>query len=518
MRTTRTILTFLAPALAAACLLSCSVRELREDCYDDPRLRLSQSEIVLDMDDGPVLVSVTTLNPSGFLFDISDTTLFRVERAGDSTLMFTPLRPGGPGTLTLTQEEFIPDDGDDWYRYASASIKVTVVDTVQTVLSVGRLSSPLDEGEQRTVNLVSNNGAPFHVESTAPLIAKVTKDSLLTGMLMGRTTLTWIQQEWTDKNFVTYLPARDSITVDVVSVPRLSGAVNVVQGKSDTLGVSDPSHLGWAIETDGMLEGVTFSYLSDFETRAVKVSADRNAGTGSIKLRLRRLDKDVWCDSTTVTVSAREMDKPRFSSELYRFYVQKGAAEDKIASPCILDPDMQGWTLVCHDGIAADVSAGTGDSDVVFSVPAVVDYEHPYSVRLYSSDGRTLYAETHVAIVTQAWLEDNSPLTLKAGESALLKVLDPSRHGWGTDTYVDGYQLNAGRFTPEGVSIYLCGDDGYWFKGGVVSSKTFGNGYVKILTEPDTPPCGFTLIIYDEGDGKNNGWPGAQVHISIVQP
>ncbi len=517
MRFFGTILTFLFIAAGFFMGTGCSVKEIRDECYSDPRLRAGQSELVLYIRDGSVLVPLSTLNPSDIRFDVSDTTLFRVERAGDSLLRFTPLRPGGPGTVTLSQDEFIPDDGDDWWRHSSASVRVIVVDTVETDLSVGPAPGVLDEGESKVIGVSTNSGAPFHFESRNPLVVQVSRDSVLTGMIMGRTTVTWIQDEWTDANFVTYLPARDSVTVDVVAVPRLSGPVDVVQGKGDTLGVSDPSHLGWALEPEAALDGLTFSSFTDHETRSVRVSAERDAQTGSTLLRLRRLDKGTVCDSVRLTVYEREMERPRFAEEFKRYYVKKGEPVTISVSPCILDPDNQGWVLSTPDGLPADVSSGTGDAPVSFSVPAEADYENPYLILLYSADGQTLCSQMLIALHAQPWLSENENVTLAAGESIEFDVLDPSRAGWGVDCWVDGYSWNEGRFIPDGVKLYTWNiDAGGWIREtGVPSNRYAGNARLKLETTPGMQPCGFTLIIYEEGDGRSNGWEKARVHIQV---
>lgn len=517
MRFFRTILTFLFIAAGFFMGTGCSVKEIRDDCYSDPRLRAGESELVLPLRGGSVLVPLSTLNPSDITFDISDTTLFRVERAGDSLLRFTPLRPGGPGMVTLSQDEFIPDDGDDWWRHSSASVRVIVVDTVETDLSVGPAPGVLDEGESKVIGVSTNSGAPFHFESRNPLVVQVSRDSVLTGMIMGRTTVTWIQDEWTDANFVTYLPARDSVTVDVVAVPRLSGPVDVVQGKGDTLGVSDPSHLGWVLEPEAALDGLTFSSLTDFETRSVRVAATRDAQTGSTLLRLRRLDKGVVCDSVRLTVYEREMERPRFAEEFRRYYVKAGEAVTVTVNPCILDPDNQGWVLKAPAGLPADVTSGTGDAQVRFSIPADADYENPYLVLLYSADGQTLCSQMLIAIVAQPWLSDNGSVTLTGGESIEFDVLDPSRAGWGIDCWVDGYSWNDCRFIPEGVRIYVsyAGSGGWVRENGVPSDRYGGSGGLKVETTPGMEPCGFTLIIYEENDGRSNGWEKARVHIQV---
>lgn len=517
MRIFKTILTSLFVAALFFLGAGCSVKENRDECYSDPRLRAGESELVLPLRGGSVLVPLSTLNPSDITFDISDTTLFRVERAGDSLLRFTPLRPGGPGTVILSQDEFIPEDGDDWYRQSSSSVKVIVVDTVKTNLSVGALAGAIDEGESRTVEVSTNSGAPFHFESRNPLVVQVSRDSVLTGMIMGRTTVTWIQDEWTDADFVTYLPARDSITVDVVAVPRLSGPVDVVQGKGDTLGVSDPSHLGWVLEPEESLPGLTFSSFTDHETRSVRVSAERDAQTGSTLLRLRRLDKGTVCDSVRLTVCEREMERPRFAEEFKRYYVKSGQAVTVTMNPCILDPDNQGWVLKSPEGLPANVSSGTGDAQVSFGIPADADYENPYLVQLYSADGQTLCSQMLIAIVAQPWLSDNGSVTLTGGESIELDVLDPSRAGWGIDCWVDGYSWNDCRFIPEGVRIYVshAGSGGWVRENGVPSDRYGGSGGLKVETTPGMEPCGFTLIIYEENDGRSNGWEKARVHIAV---
>ena len=50
--------------LLAAVLCSCSIREDRAPCYGDPMLSVGPTELVLDMDDGPVALEISTLSPS----------------------------------------------------------------------------------------------------------------------------------------------------------------------------------------------------------------------------------------------------------------------------------------------------------------------------------------------------------------------------------------------------------------------------------------------------------------------
>ena len=48
----------------AALLSSCSIREDRGPCYRDPLLSVGPEELVLDVDDGPAVLEISSLSPS----------------------------------------------------------------------------------------------------------------------------------------------------------------------------------------------------------------------------------------------------------------------------------------------------------------------------------------------------------------------------------------------------------------------------------------------------------------------
>lgn len=479
--------------LAAAILCSCSIREDRAPCYGDPQLSVGPTELVLDVDDGPVALEISTLSPSAIRVSSSDTSRLAVSfDARSGRLFLLPKAPGGPVSVTLAQEE---SEEEEWYRATSLELGVVLVDTVKTALVLERTFGVLDEGERGVLSISSNSPAAMSWTLSNPSVLRMEDDSTVAALSYGECRVTVSQDGYTDGDFVTWLPAESSVFVGVVAVPKILGGTVLRQGGSDTLWVSDPSRVGWSIECNSLS-------LSDRSSRGdgfVLLSAGADLPAGEYTVTLYRSDKGESCDRATVTLLEREKEPPRFLSS--RLDIYKEPCEAGAAYAAISDADGFGWELRANSALVLTPESGCGGTETVkVEVPADLAYG-TYYLYLVSPDGGTVYGELLVCVKTYAYFEDASDVVLERGKSLVLNVLDISHHGWGVSCWSGPWSRTG---IPEGVSLWMRSEEEPEWKKvqGVPSNRTFGSGQVRVEAGRDAPACSFRLLVTVDSDGR----------------
>lgn len=479
--------------LSAAILSSCSIREDRSPCYGDPMLSVGPSELVLDVDDGPVALEISTLSPSAIGVSSSDTSRLALSfdvRSG--RLLLLPRAPGGPVAVTIRQEE---SEEGEWYRASSLELSVVLVDTVKTALILERTFGILDEGGRGVLSVSSNSPAAISWTLSNPSVLRMEDDSTVTALSYGECRVTVTQEGYTDGDFVTWLPAESSVFVGVVAVPKILGGTVLRQGGSDTLWVSDPSRVGWSIECSGLSPSKKTSRGDGF----VLLSAGADLPAGEYAVTLYRGDTGESCDMATVTLLEREKERPRFLASRLDIYKEPTVAGAGYAG--ISDADGFGWTLRANSAFVLTPDSGCGGTETVkVEVPADLAYG-TYYLYLASTDGRTVYGELLVCVKTYAYFEDASDVVLKRGESLVLNVLDISHHGWGVSCWSGPWSRTG---IPDGVSIWMRSEESPDWKNvqGVPSNRTYGSGQVRVEADKDAPECSFRLLVTVDSDGR----------------
>lgn len=479
--------------LLAAVLCSCSIREDRAPCYGDPMLSVGPTELVLDMDDGPVALEISTLSPSAIGASSSDTSRLAVSfDARSGRLYLLPKAPGGPVAVTLSQEE---SEEDEWYRATSLELSVVLVDTVKTALVLDRTFGVLDEGGRGVLSVSSNSPAAMSWTLSNPSVLSMEDDGIVTALSYGECRVTVVQEGYTDGDFVTWLPAESSVFVGVVAVPKILGGPVLRQGGSDTLWVSDPSRVGWSIECSGF----SLSTRSSCGDGFVLLSAGADLPAGEYAVTLYRSDRGESCDMATVTLLEREKEPPRFLASRLDIYKEPSRAGAAYAG--ISDTDGFGWELRANSAFTLTPESGCGGTETVkVEVPADLAYG-TYYLYLVSPGGGTVYGELLVCVKTYAYFEDASDVVLERGESLILNVLDISHHGWGVSCWSGPWSRTG---IPEGVSIWMRSEEEPEWKNvqGVPSNRTFGSGQVRVEAGRDAPSCSFRLLVTVDSDGR----------------
>lgn len=479
--------------LSAVILCSCSIREDRAPCYADPMLSVGPCELVLDVDDGPVGLEISTLSPSSIGASSSDTSRLAVSfDARSGKLFLLPKAPGGPVTVTLFQEE---SEEEEWYRASSLELSVVMVDTVKTVLVLERPFGILDEGGRGVLNASSNSPAAMSWTLSNPSVLCMENDSTVAALSYGECRVTVTQDAYTDGDYVTWLPAESSVFVGVVAVPKILGGTVMRQGGSDTLWVSDPSRVGWSMECGSLSLSARSSRGDGF----VLLSAGPDLPAGEYTVTLYRSDKGESCDRATVTLLEREKETPRFLAS--RLDVYKAPFCAGAAYIGIFDADGLGWALRANSAFTLSPDSGCGGTEnVKVEVPADLAYG-TYYLYLVSPDGGTVYGELLVCVKTYAYFEDASDVVLERGESLILNVLDISHHGWGVSCWSGPWSRTG---IPEGVSIWMRSEENpdWQYVQGVPSNRISGSGQLWIEADREAPPCSFSLLITVDGDGR----------------
>ncbi len=477
----------------AALLSSCSIREDRGPCYRDPLLSVGPEELVLDVDDGPAVLEISSLSPSSLEASSSDTSRLAVNvDARSGRLFLFPKAPGGPVTVTLAQEE---SEEGEWYRSSSLSLSVVLVDTVKTGLVLERTFGVLDEGGKGILHVSTDSPAAMSWTLSNPAVAGMENDSTVLALSYGECRVTVSQEEYTDSDFVTWTAAESSLFVDVVAVPVFRSDVALRQGGRDTLWVSDPSRLGWSVECSGLSLSAKSSRGDGF----IVLTAAKDTPPGKYTVELFRGDSGERCAAATVTLTEREKEKPCFLSSQLDIY--KAPFETGTGYADISDPDALGWATRVSSAFALTPSAGCGGTErVMVTVPADIAYG-TYYIYLISPEGGTVYGELMVCIKTYAYFDDASDVVLKKGEELTLNVLDLSHNGWGISCWSGPDSRTK---IPEGVSLYMRSEEEPEWRliQGVPSNRTFGSGQVRIASGRDTPACTFYLLVTVDTDGR----------------
>ena len=484
----------LIPSLLCTVILcSCSIREDRAPCYGDPMLSVGPEELVLDVDDGPVALEISTLSPSAIGVSSSDTSRLAVGfDARSGKLYLLPKAPGGPVAVTLAQEQ---SEEDEWYRASSVELSVVLVDTVKTALVLERTFGILDEGGSGVLSVSSNSPAAMSWSLSNPSVLSMEDDGTVRALSYGECRVTVAQEGYTDGDFVTWLPAESSVFVGVVAVPKILGGAVLRQGGRDTLWVSDPSRVGWSMECSGLSLSTKSSRGDGF----VLLSAGADLPAGEYAVTLYRSDRGESCDRATVTLLEREKEPPRFLSSRLDIYKEPSGASAAYAD--ISDADGMGWALRANSAFTLTPDSGCGGTEKVkVEVPADLSYG-TYYLYLVSPGGGTVYGELLVCVKTYAYFEDASDVVLEKGESLVLNVLDISHHGWGVSCWSGPWSRTG---IPEGVSIWMRSEENPDWKDvqGVPSNRTSGSGQVRIEAARNAPACSFSLLITVDSDGR----------------
>lgn len=479
--------------LSAAVLWSCSIREDRAPCYADPMLSVGPEEIVLDMDDGPLALEISSLSPSSFSVSSSDTSRLGAGfDARSGRLLLIPKAPGGPVAVTLRQEEF---EGEEWYRASSLELSVILVDTVKTCLVLERTFGVLDEGGHGVLTVSSNSPAAMKWTLSNPEVARVDEGGTVSALSYGECRVSVSQEGYTDGDFVTWLPAESFVFVGVVAVPHFDGDAVLRQGGSDTLRVCDPSRLGWSVECGGL----SLSARSGRGDGFVVLSAGTDSPAGEYTATLFRGDKAESCDMASVTLLEREKEPPRFLAS--RLDIYKAPFAESAGYAAVYDPDGFGWALMANSAFTLTPGDGCGGTETVMvEAPADLAYG-TYYLYLVSPDGASVYGELMICVKTYAYFEDASDVVLERGKSLVLNVLDISHHGWGVSCWSGPWSRTG---IPEGVSLWMRSEEEPSWKhvDGVPSNRTYGSGQVRIEADPDAPACSFILLVTVDGDGR----------------
>lgn len=484
----------LIPSLLCTVILcSCSIREDRAPCYGDPMLSVGPEELVLDVDDGPVALEISTLSPSAIGVSSSDTSRLAVGfDARSGKLYLLPKAPGGPVAVTLAQEQ---SEEDEWYRASSVELSVVLVDTVKTALVLERTFGILDEGGSGVLSVSSNSPAAMSWSLSNPSVLSMEDDGTVRALSYGECRVTVAQEGYTDGDFVTWLPAESSVFVGVVAVPKILGGAVLRQGGRDTLWVSDPSRVGWSMECSGLSLSTKSSRGDGF----VLLSAGADLPAGEYAVTLYRSDRGESCDRATVTLLEREKEPPRFLSSRLDIYKEPSGASAAYAD--ISDADGMGWALRANSAFTLTPDSGCGGTEKVkVEVPADLSYG-TYYLYLVSPGGGTVYGELLVCVKTYAYFEDASDVVLEKGESLVLNVLDISHHGWGVSCWSGPWSRTG---IPEGVSIWMRSEENPDWKDvqGVPSNRTSGSGQVRIEAARNAQACSFSLLITVDSDGR----------------